>query len=322
MTDGPAPAQGAPHPPQGASLDGLHHRAWVPVDIASLAMFRIMYGALMLLATLRFLANGWVERFFVQPTFTFKYWGFGWVELLSPPLMHAAFAVMALAAFAVMVGLFYRVAMVTFVVVFTYVELLDVTNYLNHYVLVSLLGFLMCFLPMNRAWSLDVRWGLASKRETVPAWMVWLLRFQVAMVYIYAGLAKTGTDWLIHAQPMNIWMTARVDTPIIGPWLQLWPVALAMSWAGFLYDSTIVGFLLWRRTRALAYVAVIGFHTMTGMLFTIGMFPVIMITVTPIFFDPDWPRRILPKSWITALEPPGRTTVWRTTPMQKRGIMA
>ena len=121
-----------------------------------------------------------------------------------------------------------------------------------------------------------------------------LLRFQVAVVYVFAGLAKLNADWMVEAQPLRIWLAARSDLPIIGPLLtQLW-VAYAFSWCGAAYDLTIVFFLIWRRTRAMAYVTVILFHVMTSVLFPIGMFPWIMIAVTSIFFPADWPRRLLP----------------------------
>ena len=41
-------------------------------------------------------------------------------------------------------------------------------------------------------------------------------------------------------------------------------MAFALSWAGFLYDSTIVLFLSMRRTRPFAYATVLVFHTMIG----------------------------------------------------------
>ena len=42
---------------------------------------------------------------------------------------------------------------------------------------------------------------------------------------------------------------------------------LFMSWAGFLYDTTIWVWLSWRRTRAFAFAAVVVFHTAVGILF-------------------------------------------------------
>ena len=127
-------------------LAGAKKALLEPRDAASLAVFRFLFGAILCLSSMRFLWNGWVDRFYVQPTFFFKYWGFEWVEVLPEPWTTAAFVAMAVLAAFVAVGFLYRVSSVALFVVFTYVELIDVTNYLNHYYLVSLLAFLMCFL--------------------------------------------------------------------------------------------------------------------------------------------------------------------------------
>ncbi len=261
-------------------------------DAAALAAFRILFGLLVATSALRFLAFGWVDRFFVAPRFFFPYWGFGWVAPLPAPWIHGAFVVLALSGIALALGLFYRAAAFTTFVVFTYVELLDVTNYLNHYYLVTLLSLLMCFLPLGRAYSLDARRTPALAVTTLPRWVSWLLRFQVGVVYVFAALAKATEDWLVHAQPMQIWLASRTDTPIIGPLLDRLEIAHAMGWAGFLYDLTIPLWLSWRRTRPFAYGVLLLFHLGTQMLFEIGMFPAIMTTAALVFFSPSWPRRL------------------------------
>ncbi len=265
---------------------GLHQ----PYDIAALAVFRMLFGAMMAYSLIRFALQGWIKLVLVEPTFFFKYAVFPWTVVADPPILYLHFAITALAAICVSLGLFYRVAIVVFWFGFTYLQLLDVTLYLNHYYLVVLLGGIMIFLPLHRGWSLDVWRNPRSAQATLPAWMTYLLRFQIAVVYFYAALAKAQPDWLLYAQPLNIWMWARTETPIIGPLLdQLW-VAYAMAWAGFLYDLTIWIFLLWRPTRPWAYAVVLCFHGMTAVFFEIGMFPIIMTFATTIFFDPNWPR--------------------------------
>jgi hypothetical protein len=112
-------------------------------------------------------------------------------------------------------------------------------------------------------------------------------------VYSYAGFAKAHGDWLFYAQPLRIWLGGHTDMPLLGPLFRLEGVPLLMSWAGFLFDTTAPWFLLFRRTRPFAYVAVLVFHALTRALFPIGMFPVIMVLAALLFFPPDWPRTLV-----------------------------
>jgi hypothetical protein len=271
-------------------------RACAPVDIASLAAFRIIFGLVMFGGIVRFLFTGWIEVMYGEPRFFFHYPGFDWVAPWSVTGMYVHYGVLAALALAIAAGAWHRVVTPLFVLGFAYTQLLDVTNYLNHHYLVVLLGALLAVLPAHRAWSVDAWRRPELRASTVPAWMVWLLRFQVGVVYVFAGLAKLQSDWLVHAQPLNIWLAARTDTPWIGPWLDERWVAYAMSWGGFLFDTTIVLWLSWRRTRLPAYLVLIGFHTAVGYFFNIGMFPMIMTTSALIFFSPSWPRRFVKRA--------------------------
>lgn len=279
-------------------------RLRAPRDIAAIVVFRIAFGAMVAISAVRFLAYGWIELFFDRPAFHFTYWGLSWVRPLPTPGMHGVFALLAVLGVMVAAGLFYRVAIVAIFVLFTYVQAVDVTTYLNHYYLVSLLAGLLCFIPAHRAASLDVLRHPELRADTLPAWCTHLLRFQVAIVYVNAGLAKLGADWLLHAQPLGIWLTARTGLPFVGAWLDQPWAAYVAAWSGFLFDSSIVLFLLWRRTRPFAYVAVLGFHAATAVLFPIGMFPVIMTCAACIFFAPDWPRRFFTSRALPVAAPP------------------
>ena len=264
-----------------------------PVDIASLAAFRFLFGLLMAAAMVRFIAKGWVGQLYVEPAFHFTYPGFEWVRPWPDALMHAHFLVLALVAVGVALGFFYRLCITLFFLGFTYVELIDQTAYLNHYYLISLLSGLMIFLPANRAWSIDAWRKPEIRVDAVPAWALNILRFQVGVVYVFAGLAKLNADWLFQAQPLRIWLAARSDLPIFGPWLDAPGMAYAASWLGAIFDSGIVFFLLYRPTRRLAYALVVLFHVATWLLFNLGMFPWIMIVAATLLFPPDWPRHWL-----------------------------
>ena len=263
-----------------------------PTSADALAVFRIIFGLLVTVGALRFLWNGWVESFFVKPSFFFTFDFAPWVQVGPPWLMLSVVIGLAVLGLMVALGLFYRVSIVALLVAFSYLELTDVTNYLNHYYQVSILAFLLCLLPLHRRWSLDARRKPSIAVDFFPAWMTYLLRFQVGIVYVFAALAKLNSDWLIHAQPLNIWLLARTDTPFIGEFLGSFDMAFAMSWGGFVNDLLVVPALLFRPTRKWAYLVVVVFHILTGYLFNIGMFPLIMIGTATIFFDSDWPTRL------------------------------
>ncbi|AGC46788.1 Vitamin K-dependent gamma-carboxylase [Myxococcus stipitatus DSM 14675] len=289
-------------------LERLWSLLLAPRDIAALVAFRMALGLLITVSSIRFLAYGWVDVLFTRPRFHFTYWGFDWVPALPAPWMHAVFAALGVLGLCLTAGLFYRVTTVLLFVAFSYVQLVDVSNYLNHYYLVSLLLGLLIFVPAHRAFSIDAWRKPALRSETLPAWCTLLLRFQVTVVYVFAGLAKLTADWLIHAQPLNIWLAARTSMPFVGPLLEERWVAYAAAWSGFLFDTTIAAFLLSRRLRPFAYVVVVVFHAATSLLFPIGMFPFIMVTAALVFFDSSWPRRMAARlrgvSRAEGIEPP------------------
>lgn len=266
-----------------------------PHDGAAIAVFRIALGLIVAVSAVRFLVHGWVDLFFVAPRFRFHYYGLGWLPAASPALLHGLFVAVAVLGLLVALGCFYRAALALLLPIFTYLQAYDVSNYLNHYYLVVLLLALLFVVPAARVWSVDA-WRRPGP-GFVPAWCTYLLRFQIGVVYVYAGLAKLGADWLLHAQPLNIWLYARTSLPgvpsAIAALFDQRFVAYAASWAGFLFDTTVVAFLLARRTRVYAYLVVVAFHTATFLLFPIGMFPFIMTAAALIFFDPAWPRRLL-----------------------------
>jgi vitamin K-dependent gamma-carboxylase len=269
-----------------------------PRDPSVLLLFRVLYGLLIAVSAARFLAHGWVETFFVKPLFMFKYWGFAWVSPLGSAGMHAVFALLLVSGLAVAIGAFYRASLSVLLVLFAYIHLLDVTNYLNHYYLVLLVGALLWWMPLGDVFSVDAwrrsRNGSATP-TAFPAWCTYVMRFQVSIVYFFAGMAKFTSDWLLHAEPLNIWLSSLSDYPLLGGLFARREMAFVMSWSGFLFDTFVWCFLLWRRTRPLAFAAVVMFHTLTAMLFPIGMFPFIMMSAALVFFDrlPFLPARPL-----------------------------
>lgn len=263
------------------------------IPIAPLAIFRVLFGFMMLVSIVRFAYRGWIEQLYLQPTFFFKYFGFEWVQPFGETGMYTLFIIMGLSALGILLGYFYRIASILFFLSFTYVELIDLTNYLNHYYFVSLVSFLLILVPANRAFSLDIIRKPHWEVSTVPAWTINIFKLQLGIVYFYAGLAKLNADWLFRAMPLKLWLPTKVHLPIIGALFNYKWVAYVFSWFGAIYDLTIPFFLTNKYTRIFAYVAVIIFHVLTALLFQIGMFPFIMIMVTLVFFPADFHQKII-----------------------------
>ncbi|NVO31945.1 HTTM domain-containing protein [Hymenobacter lapidiphilus] len=296
-----------------------------PVSAAPLVVFRVLFGGMMLASIVRFAAKGWITDLYVAPKVFFPYYGFEWVQPAGALGMHVVFGLMALAALGIMLGAWYRWSAVVFFLAFTYVELLDKSNYLNHYYFVSVVAFLLIWVPANAQFSLDTRWQPERWRATVPQWAGLLLRTQMGMVYFFAGVAKLNPDWLFEAMPLRLWLPAHTDLPLIGGLFdQLW-VAYAFSWFGAFYDLTIPFFLSARLTRYWAYVTVVVFHVLTAVLFQIGMFPYIMMVSTLLFFPASfhekllgWGRRLLGRDAALSISAPAATFA---TPAAPRGLV-
>jgi len=264
-----------------------------PLDALSVAVFRSAFGALLLASTLRFFAHGWVRQFYAVPRHFFPYWGFAWIRPLPIAGMYALYAAIAGAALCLMLGIASRAASAIGALAFGYAHFCDKANYLNHYYLITLLLGLFAFLPVDRELSLRV-WRRPSERcGQVRAWVLYVLRFQIGVVYVFGGLAKINRDWLLCAEPLRIWLSANAELPILGRALNEPWAAFAFSWCGALFDLCIVPLLSFRITRAPAYLLLLVFHLLTALLFRIGMFPWLMIVSAPIFWAPSWPRRLL-----------------------------
>ena len=263
-----------------------------PVEAAPLAVFRILFGLMMLISIIRFWSYGWIDKLYIQPKFFFSYYGFEWVKPIGN-YTYLLFAICGISAFLVALGYRYKTAIIVFFLSFTYIELMDKTTYLNHYYFISVLSFLMIFLPAQAYFSLDAARNSKKAFQYVPAWTINSLKLVVGIVYVYAGLAKLNSDWLLKAMPLKIWLPSKFDIPLIGNLLSQEWMQYAFSWSGAVYDLAIPFLLLYRKTRPYAFVLVVIFHVLTRVLFPIGMFPYVMIIATLIFFDAQLHRKII-----------------------------
>ena len=128
------------------NLPSIHKKLQQPVDASSMIVFRLFFSGIMIWEVIRYFQYGWVNRYFIKPNFFFPYAGFEWVAPWSGNDMYVHFFVMGVLAVFMFIGLLYRWSAFLFFLCFTFIFLLDSTNYLNHFYLISLISFLMIFI--------------------------------------------------------------------------------------------------------------------------------------------------------------------------------
>jgi hypothetical protein len=269
----------------------LQHYLYTAESSAPTAVFRIIFGALMAFSIMRFWLKGWIYELYIQPNFYFPF--FDWAKPLGNPGMYILFGLCGIFALGIAFGYRYRISAIGFFVTFTYIELLDKTNYLNHYYFVSLIALLLIFIPAHKRFSVDVRQGNVSRKDTFPRIFRLTIMLQLSVVYFFAGLAKLNSDWLLEAQPMAIWLKSFGHSPLVGSLFDTDWLPYVFAYFGAIFDLTIAFFLFSKRTRTFAYFFVVAFHVATYLLFPIGMFPFLMIGSNLIFFSPSFHEKIL-----------------------------
>jgi len=274
------------------------------VDGASLAAFRVAFGLLMVYQAARLLPR--VDVDYHRPALHFAFFGLEDVVFVWPGVgVWPLLAAVALGGVGIALGLFFRAACALFGLAFGYLFLIDAAYHNNHYYLLLLLALLLGGSGAHHAWSLDRRRGRVD-----PAWAgrvrrrdLWLLRAQLVLVYAFAAVAKLNPDWLGAAEPLASWLAHRAETArwpgLVGhpavPWI--------MAWGGLAFDAVIGPALLWRRTRPAACVAAALFHVTNAALFSIGVFPWLMLATLLLFAEPDLPRRLLRRAGEVLAEP-------------------
>ena len=183
---------------QSRWLAALH----TPVDAAALGIFRIVFGLAVAWDAWRYLAYGWVTEYYVRPVVHFTYFYLDWVQPWPGWGMYLHYWGMSLCALCVAAGLCYRVTSVLLCLTMGYVFLLEQSVYMNHHYLMLLVAGMLAVMPAHRAYAVD-RWRAPATPTTVGRWTVWLLRFQLCVVYAYGAVAKLNPDWL-RGEPMYL----------------------------------------------------------------------------------------------------------------------
>lgn len=271
------------------------HQLFQQRDNSALVLFRIAFGFLLFYHCFHFMYSGKLYENFIQPPFTFTYIGFEFLQPLPGYGMYMYFGLMALLGLMIMAGAWYRLAMAAFAILWTLVYLMQKSNYNNHYYLVLLLSWLMCFMPAHHAYSVDVQRKAVHEKSTCSGWIPFLLMAQTAVIYFYAAISKLNADWLsgkfIALQFASL-QTRRFTGFFYG---NAYFQNLIVD-GGFLFDLLIVPLLLWKKTRYYAFILYCLFHLFNSYSFRIGIFPYLSIALGLFFLEPVKIRQLFFKT--------------------------
>ncbi len=156
-----------------------------------------------------------------------------------------------------------------------------------HQVMTVLL-FCLVWTETGQVWSLDARRAAGRQPRPVAAWPLWMMRYQVALVYLSSGLYKfaypmwrdgTAVHWA-----MNLNAFHRFPWPL--------PVAAApleafLSWGTLLFELTFWLLVIFRRTRPFALIGGVALHAGLFASMELGPFSFLMVASYVCYLDPQ-----------------------------------
>ena len=266
-----------------------------PVTLYPLIAFRFTFGLAMAFWCLYMLLSGSVTTYFIEPNFVFSYTGFEWLKPLPDWGIYLSFVLLFFSALMISAGMFFRVSSLIFTLLFAYLVLLDRANYLSYYYFILLLSFMLMISPAHRIFSIDLVRKPELRVDFVPRWIILAIQVQVALVFVFAGMAKLNPDWLFEGRPINIWLT-QIDLKYqlgLPGFLKEGALPLVLSWFLILFDFIIPHFLLDKKTGYGAYLMVVCIQLIAFLLFPTGFFPVLISAACIIFIPEERIHRVI-----------------------------
>ena len=276
--------------------------------IEPLVVFRICFGFLLAAEGFGAILTGWVKETLVAPKFTFSFIDFPFLQPLPGIGMYCYFGLLGVLGLMIMLGAYYRIAMISYALLWTSVYLMQKTSYNNHYYLMCHLCWMMTFVPAHRTFSLDVKFGRVTQRTTYSQW-IWILIVGVLwIVYSFASINKLQADWvsgaptdIFFAKYKNFQFPAFFQRFILFEWIEKgfqiffnYPFTkYGFAYGGILFDLLIIPALLWKPTRLLAVLGSIVFHLMNSFFLQIGIFPYLMLAFLFFFLQDNKSMTIL-----------------------------
>jgi hypothetical protein len=279
-----------------ARLDELLGRV---VSMRALALLRIFAGPVVLLHLRPFLSDT-LDGHIYSDAFYEPY--AAWYPELPGELYVGLLWLGAIAAVCMTLGIVTRLAIATTFAIVAYNLFLSTTHFHNNRAYLVIVLGLLALAPCGRELSLDAwlrrRRGLPPLNPSAPAWPLWLLRFECAVVYGASGFSKlVDPDWFGGTVTWQRVVRAQDQ-------LDAWPdwLATVLTDRGFhtgaakfivLTELFIALGLWWRGTRYAAVWVAVVFHISIEGSAAVQVFSLLAISVLLVWAVPSTRDRVL-----------------------------
>jgi len=271
------------------------------VSMRALALLRVLAGPIALWHLWPFVADARAGRIyrdaFYQPYAS-------WYPELPRSFYGSLLALGVVAAVAMSLGLWTRLATATTFGVVTYNLFLSTTHvHENRAYLVIVLAAL-AVVPCGRELSVDAwlrdRRGLPALDPRSPAWPLWLLRFEASVVYGASGLSKLlDADWFGGTVTWHRMVQVR-DQLDASP-LPAWAVSVLTDRSFHTYAAKVIVLtelfialgLWWRATRYAAVWVAVVFHVAIQVSASVQVFSFLAIAALVIWAVPSTRDRVV-----------------------------
>ena len=293
-----ATAVGAPPRARGLldRFDGLLGR---PVSMRGLALLRVLTGPVVLLHLRPYLSDTLDGRTYAD---AFHHPYAAWYPELPEAAYMALLWLAAVAAVAMSVGLLTRLAAATTFAIVAYNVFLSTTHFHNNRAYLLIVLAVLALAPCGRELSLDAslrrRRGKPAPDLSAPAWPLWLLRFECAVVYGASGVSKlVDPDWFGGTVTWQRVVRARDDLTALPDW-----TVTILTDRGFhtgaakfiVLTELFIAAALWsRRTRYAAVWVAVVFHLSIEASASVQVFSFLAVAVLVIWAVPSTRDRVL-----------------------------
>jgi hypothetical protein len=272
-----------------------------PVSMRSLALLRVLVGPIVLLHLQPFLSDALGGRIYSDAFYEpYAAW---YPEL--PRAVYVGLLLLAVAAAVAMtLGLFTRPATATTFAIVAYNLFLSTTHFHNNRAYLVTVLAVLAVVPCGRELSLDAwtrrRRGSPLLDPRAPAWPLWLLRFECAVVYGASGMSKLlDPDWFGGIVPWQRVVQAKADLDA-GP-LPGWAISILTErdlYTGaakliVLTELFIAVGLWWRGSRYAAVWVAVAFHVTIQASASVQVFSVLAVAVLVIWAVPTTRDRLV-----------------------------